>query len=204
MYTALSATSETLSAYLAGQLSADIPFFGNGTMSVALNDPQEMAEAGRQGLSLWLYRITRDEHRQNAPPRRVSPTRVEPVPLPLRLYYLASPVVATEGVEAPATRQTILGRVLQAFHDHPTLRGADLRGDLAGTDTEMYVRMEPMALDEIARVWEALDRSFQLSVSYEVTVAYVHSRRGPDEVHPVEVAFPEWGPVTAGVPVGGS
>lgn len=204
MYTALSATSETLVAFLAEQLSADIPFFENGTMEVVLNDPQETVDGSHQGVSLWLYRVVRDDQRLNAPPRRLGPGALEPVPLPLRLYYLVTPVVTLENVNTPATRQTILGRVLQAFHDHPAFRGADLRGDLAGTDSELHVRLEPLALDDVARIWEALDRPYQLSVSYEVTVVYVRSRRPAEVVHPVEVAYPEWGPITATEPVGGS
>ena len=202
MHTALSATSETLAAFLAAQLSATIPFFADGTMTVALNDPEEMEELpSPQGLSLWLYRVVRDEQHVNAPPRRLAANRLERVPLPLRLYYLVTPVVANT-VTAPGTRQTILGRVLQAFHDHPSFRGADLRGDLAGTASELFIRLQPMEVDELARIWDAMDRSYQLSVSYEVSMVLVRSALDPDAVTPVEVALPEWGVITAVEPVG--
>lgn len=201
MYTALSATSETIATYVAAQLTAAIPFFTDGTMSVALNDPDEMKALGSQGLSLWLYRVARDEQHVNAPPRRLTATRLERVPLPLRLYYLATPVVSA-GLTAPGTRQTILGLVLQAFYDHVSFRGADLRGDLAGTAAELFIRLRPMETDELARIWDSLDRSYQLSVSYEVSGVLVRSALAPDEVRPVEVAFPEWGVITASEPVG--
>jgi hypothetical protein len=200
LYTALSATSETLAEYLRQQLAADIDFFANGTMEVTLNNPHEMTDGGRQGLSVWLYRVERDEQRVNQPPRRIGPSRIEPTPLPLRLHYLITPIVNLENAESPSTEQTILGRVLQALHDRPVLRGADLQGDLAGTQAELTARLEALGLEEIARVWEALERSYQLSVSYEVGVVYIQSQREPEAVSPVEVVRPEWGVITATEP----
>lgn len=201
MHTALGATSETIATYLAAQLVASIPFFTDGTMTVTLNDPEEMEALGSQGVSLWLYRVVRDEQHVNAPPRRLAANRIERVPLPLRLYYLATPVVSNS-LTAPGTRQVILGRVLQAFYDHPSFRGADLRGDLAGTAAELFIRLQPMEVDDLARIWDAMDRSYQLSVSYEVSMVLVRSALDPDAVTPVEVAFPEWGVITAAEPVG--
>lgn len=201
MYTAISATSETLMEYLRQQLAADISFFTDGSMIVTLNNPQEMVERGRQGLSLWLYRIVRDEERLNAPPERVSRTERRAVPLPIRLHYLMTPLVNIEDDESPLTEQTVLGRVLQAMHDRPRLRGVDLQGDLAGTQVELYTRIEPLGLDEITRVWEALDRSYQLSVSYEVSVVYIHSQHALMDAAPVEVVMPEYGAVKGSEPL---
>jgi hypothetical protein len=193
--TALSATSETLRAFLQEQLSATVPFFAAATMEVSLSDPREMGDGGRQGLSVWLYRVARDDQRLNAPPRRLAADRLEQVPLPLRLHYLVTPVTNLETATV-ATRQTILGRVLQSLYEHPAFRGAELQGDLAGTDAQLYARLEPLVVDEIARVFEALDHGYQLSVSYEVTIVYIRSTRAAEEVHPVEVLTPEWGVAT--------
>ena len=87
----------------------------------------------------------------------------------------------------------ILGKVLQSFHSHPVLRGTDLRAELSGTDAELKIRLEPMSLEEITRVWESLEGSYQLSVSYEVSVVNIDSDLEPDQVTPVEVALPEYG-----------
>lgn len=200
MYTAISATSETLREYLEQQLAAVISFFTDGSMEVLLNNPQEMTELGRHGVSLWLYRVVRDGERLNAPRARVSRTEVRREPLPVRLHYLVTPIVGIDNPASPLTEQTVLGRVLQALHDHPTLRGADLQGDLAGSEVELVVRLESMNLEEITRVWEAVDRSYQLSVSYEVSVVYIESQRAPDAVSPVEVSMPEFGVITSSEP----
>jgi hypothetical protein len=198
MYTAIYSTSQTLRDYLAARFAAETGpfglagFFGGANVGVWLDTPHEVDEAGRQGLSLWLYRVVRDEHRLNDPPtRRVTPagtTELVPPPLPLRLHYLATPLT----VASPDIEQRILGKVLQVFHTTPTLFGADLRGDLAGTSARITARLETMTLDEMSRVWDALEGSYQLSVSYEVTLIDIDAAAEPLTVTPVESVVSEW------------
>src|SRR4051794_8655223 len=111
MYTALRATTQTLAAFARGRLRAD-PILGalfdpgaGGTMDVTLSSPQEMNELNAEGLSVWLYRVARDDERSNAPPMRVSPTLVRRPPLPLRLHYLITPVTASNLAGGGAAEQ---------------------------------------------------------------------------------------------------
>lgn len=183
MYTSISATSETMRQLLAEAMASDIgpsglASFFTGTTTVSLETPQEMMAANRQGLSAWLYRVSRDDMRLNEPPAvRTLPsgrTVMAPPPLPLRLHYLLTPI-ATGSSDSPETAQRILGRALQLFHTNPILAGTLLRSDLAGTDAEVHVHLEALGLDDITRVWEALEGSYRLSVSYEVTLANIDS-----------------------------
>jgi Pvc16 N-terminal domain len=195
MYTALRATSQTVSKFLEKRFQADpllSSFFSGGGMIVSLNTPQEMTEKPVEGLSIWLYRVIRDEQRLNDPPVRLSPTEVRPPPLPLRLHYLITPVTS-ERYGDPETEQIILGKVLQVFYSHPILRGVDLQAEFSGTEVELKMRLEPMSLEEITRVWEALTGSYQLSVSYEVGVVNITPDLEPERVTPVEVAMPDYG-----------
>lgn len=198
MYTVLRATSQTLTAYLRDQLQADpnlAPFFdpgAGGTMLVTLNTPREMRDNNSEGLSVWLYRVVRDQDRLNEPPERIGPNRIRPTPLPLRLHYLMTPITNTQTLVGPETEQVILGKLLQVFHDHPHLRGADLQGDLSGTEAELIVRLETMGLEEIARVWEALEGSYQLSVSYEVSAVRIEPGTQPLPAGPVFAGLPEY------------
>jgi hypothetical protein len=93
----------------------------------------------------------------------------------------------------PGTEQLILGKVLQAFYSHPILRGADLKGDFEDTEIELKIRLETLTLEEIARVWDALEGSYQLSVSYEVSVIDIDPELEPERVTPVQIAMPEYG-----------
>jgi len=195
MYTALRATSQTIRKFLEERFQADpllSSFFSGGGMVVSLNTPEEMNEKPAEGVSIWLYRVIRDEQRLNDPPVRLSPTEVQPPPLPLRLHYLITPVTS-ERFGDPETEQIILGKVLQIFYSHPVLRGSDLQAEFSGTDVELKVRLEPMSLEEITRVWEALIGSYQLSVSYEVSVVNITPDLEPERVSPVEVVMPDHG-----------
>ena len=194
MYTALRATSRTLAKFLETKFQGDpllSGFFGGG-MVVSLATPQEMNEKPAEGLSVWLYRIIRDEQRLNDPPVRISATELQPPPLPVRLHYLITPVTNQQTGD-PETEQLILGKVLQLFHSQSVLRGADLQAEFSGTETELRVRLEPQSLEEVTRVWEALEGSYQLSVSYEVSVVNILPELEPEQVSPVMISMPEYG-----------
>ena len=75
MYTALRATSQTISKFLEARFQADpllSTLFSGGGMVVTLNTPREMSEKPAEGLSIWLYRVIRDDQRLNDPPVRLS------------------------------------------------------------------------------------------------------------------------------------
>src|SRR6266516_327785 len=202
MYSALHATSLTLRGFLEDRFQADSvlgTFFTSGGFAVSLATPEEMTKIPVQGVSVWLYRVIRDEQRLNDPPVRISPTQLRPVPLPLRLHYLITPITNQQTGD-PGTEQLILGKVLQACYGHPVLRGADLEGDFEATEIELKVRLESMTLEEITRVWEALEGSYQLSVSYEVSVVNIEPDLEPERITPVQIAMPEYGVIVGPEP----
>ncbi len=198
MYTSLASISETLRQFLHDGMLSDVgpsglaAFFNGGPMATTLHTPHEMTQLPQQGLSVWLYRVVRDDSRLNDPPivRPLANGLVDiiPPPLPLRLHYLITPI----SDNSPDTEQRILGRVLQLLHSMPILSGASLRGDLAGTDVEIHARLEALSLDEISRVWEALEGSYQLSVSYEISLANIVSIADPQRGAPVESGHADW------------
>jgi hypothetical protein len=199
MFTALQATSLSLANLLRTRFMNDVklrsffnPAFG-GTMVVSLNSPQEMTHLGTQGLSAWLYQVVRDNERLNILPEKIGPNQYRHEPLPVRLHYMMTPLVSVQSASSPETEQMILGKVLQVFHDRPKLRGADLRGDLTGTDSELNVRFEALSLDQVSQVFDSLDRSLQLSISYEVAVVYIESEQEPEDAPPVQVSMPRYG-----------
>src|SRR5882672_2871524 len=128
MYTALRATSLTIVEYLRQRFAADpvlAPRFdpiAGGTMVISLSSPQEMFQNNAEGVSVWLYRVIRDEERLNIPPERISRDRVRPTPLPVRLHYLVTPITNRQVLTGPETEQVFMGKVLQTFHDHPVVR----------------------------------------------------------------------------------
>jgi Pvc16 N-terminal domain len=137
--------------------------------------------------------VVRDSERLNDPPFRMSVTELKDPPLPMRLHYLITPITSRDNQGDPETEQYVLGKVLQMFHTTSTLRGANLRDEFIGSDIELNIRLETLNLDEIARVWDALEGSFQLCVSYEVSVVNIDSALEPQGMVPVKVVMPELG-----------
>jgi len=164
-------------------------------MGVSLATPEEMEKAPESGLSVWLYRVARDEQLLNTPPARPAIGRLARPRLPLRLHYLLTPIVGDDidVGNRPRLEQEILGKVIQTFHDVPILEGARLRDDLAGSDSRVTVRWETKTIEEITRIWDALESSYQLCVSYEVSVALVDSERSSADVPVVDSVVTEAG-----------
>lgn len=162
-------------------------------MIVSLLTPQELSDLPGEGVSLWLYRVQRDEQTLNLPPRRLASDRIEPPPLPLRLHYLVSPIVSHKKPDSPELEQHILGKILQVFNDLGSLRGSALMADLAGQALEIFVRLEPLTLEETTRVWDALELSYQLCISYEVSVIPIASDQAARNQRLVDSVMAEYG-----------
>jgi hypothetical protein len=205
MKTSVRDCSGSLRALIASELQDDVdlsPFFDPfdpapdaiGTMIVTLNNPEELAETEHEGVSVWLYLIERDSETLNHTPRRMAHDRMLRRPLPLRLHYLITPQVdhATRD-QAAELEQLILGKILQLFHDESCISGARLVNTLSGQPLEFFVRLEPLSLEQITRVWDALERPYRLCVSYEVSIVPVYSAAEPVVSTPVDASMPETG-----------
>ncbi len=156
---------------LQGVLQAALP-----GVTIDLRTPKEMDQnQNAQGVSLWLYRVVRNPDLLNQPLPRPAPNQILRGVLPLDLYYLLTPL--RRDVE---DEQMLLGRAMQTLSDHPVLRGSDLVGSLAGSDVQLRVTLE-----EITRVWTALQEPYRLSVSYHVQAVIIESDLEPIQTAPV-------------------
>jgi hypothetical protein len=208
MSTSLLATSQSIQSVLLEAMQADpalsafFPPLGPSVISLAT--PDDMVDQSLTGVSVWLYRVVRDDYLLNSPPRRLPPDHLRPPPLPLRLHYLMTPMMrGNAGQPAPDTDQHLLGAILRTFHVQPLLSGASLAGSLAGTDGEIAVRLESPGLEELARVWDTLDQPYRASLCYEASVVEVESTRADYSGPPVIISEPQVGPAAIVRPSGG-
>jgi Pvc16 N-terminal domain len=180
-FTAIRSVTRTLEALLKAMVtdSSDPQL---ASVAIDLRSPKEMRLANATGISLWLYRVTRDPDTLNEPPRRISPTEERRAALPLHLFYLVTPLATNV-----ADRQALLGRVVQVFNDHAQLRGPLLKDTLEDTDEQLRLTFETLPLEELTRIWNALDEPYELSVTYAVQVVRIDSDREPLRVSPVLV-----------------
>ena len=202
MSAALLATSQSIQGVLMAAMQADpvlsalFPPIGPGVVSLA--SPDGMVELDQTGISVWLYRVLRDEHVLNRPPRRIPPDQLRPEPLPVRAHYLMTPMVRGNGGQpSPESDQLVLGAILRTFHSGPLLSGAALAGVLQGTDRQIAVRLESPGLEELARVWDTLDQPYRASLCYEVGIVDIENVRPDTSGPPVVVSEPEIGVATA-------
>lgn len=181
-YSAIRGVTRTLRALLMQHITnSSDPDLGG--IPIDLRSPKEMREDSEaKGVSLWLYRVVRNGFTHNKPLERLSSTQLHRQSLSIDLYFLITPIANTSDDE-----QLLLGKVLQVFNDHPTLRGALLQDSLQGGSEEFRLILEPLSLEEVTRVWDALKEPYQLSVSYLVQVVDIDSAREALEIAPVGI-----------------
>jgi Pvc16 N-terminal domain len=180
-YSVLRAVTETIGGLLGDRITNSVDPALNG-VPIDVRTPREMRASGSFGVSLWLYRVGRDADLLNAPPVRPSLDRMVQRALPLQLNYLLTPLAAD-----PLDEQLLMGRVLQTLSDRTILRGSTLRGVLAGSDTELRLILETLTLEELTRVWYALQESYQLSAAYSVQVVSIDSDEEAALTRPVHL-----------------
>lgn len=147
----------------------------------------ELAEIGDIGtaLSLYLYRVTMNEHLRNA--SWISDASSEDVPLAVDLHYLM-----TVWADSALAEHTILAWAMRQIYLHPVLNASSLseEADWGPQDNIQLIPAE-LSNEDIMRIWDALEPSYRLSVSYIARVVRIDADTGP-EARPVVATRFSW------------
>lgn len=124
-------------------------------------------------LSLYLYRMTVNEHFRNAS-RMVDPGR-ENTPLALDLHYLL-----TAWADSAFNEQTMLTWTMRQIQQHPVLDRSSLSAEADWTAGEC-IQLLPTELStgDVMRIWDALEPAYRLSVSYVARVVRIDTDPQP-------------------------
>lgn len=154
-----------------------------------LGDTVSLAPPAKQNertLSLWLYLVTENEHSRNRPDIVDKDGVIRPPPLALTLYYLATPGLTTNN-DGPAADTAIsksanvLGVVLQTLHTRPVValsRDANKTAPhIEAASEELHLSLCRLSIEELARIWEALDHPYRLSICFKVNIVRIESLR---------------------------
>jgi hypothetical protein len=173
-YTVLAEVGESLVGVLWEEIQIDrqVNSLIDNENRISLDSPFDLQNNDSVKLSIYLYRITENASLKNQFPVQGNGAQLRKPPLTLDLHYLVTPLVGTVG-----DQQIILGKVMQVFYDRSILQGTDLVGSLVASGEEVRVILNPVALEETTRVWQAMEMSYRLSLVYLVRVAMVDSRR---------------------------
>ena len=91
-------------------------------------------------------------------------------PLTLNVYYLLTPY-ANDAISA----HQVLSHAMGILHDHSIVAGADLAGSLSTVVEQLAIVLCPTTVEELTRIWNALQSPYRLSVCYEVRIAVIQS-----------------------------
>ena len=129
------------------------------------------AEDEATRITLLLYRATVNEHSRLQ--RNVAPSKAGIAPLTLDLHYLLSAWSSTALDE-----QLTFAWALRQLHEHPLLDASSLSPE-AGWARDEAVQVVPheLALEDLMRIWDAIDPGYRLSASYVARLV----RLDPDE-----------------------
>lgn len=172
--------------------------------------PPDVAISNKTGkrANLYLYQITENGSLKNQEiPGQGHPADYGRPPLSIDLHYLITAHGSAETNEdADLEAQQILGDVMRIFHEFPMLTEALLQEkkpgkppvldpSLVGEFERIKITFQPSTLEDFSKIWTALPESnFRRSVTYQISVVQIESRRPRHSVLPVReraiYAFP--------------
>lgn len=176
VFTAIRGASDTLKELLKRYITdTTVPELG---ADIHLEPPNDVhVEGESSAVSLWLYQVERNPELLNQPRVRSAPNRLKHQPFPVNLRYLVTPMSTDVGVV-----HATLGRIVQVFHEHSIVDRPFL---VAPLDTPIRICFQPLTLEELTRVWDALKEPYQLSIAYMVQLVNIDALRPAELVVPV-------------------
>jgi len=184
-YHVLLRVSEKLRSELWASFQQASPQIITDPEQIVFTNPKETKRNESKKLSLWLYRVTEDEFLKNQPMERAGinrangadadRTRTDRVtPLALNLFYLLTPMASLSNPSEVDNDLLVLGRAMQSLYDNAIIA---LQTPAENVAEELRIILCRLTLEELTRVWEALQEPYRLSVCYQVRVMRIDSDR---------------------------
>jgi hypothetical protein len=179
-----------------------------GEVTVSALPPDRVLVAGQaetSRINLFMYQVTPNQGWRNAamPSRDGNGTRVSNPPLGLDLHYLVTTYGASE-----FHAEILLGYAMQMLHETPVLTRDAIRATLAPAspvtgvmlppplnvlvaselaDQIEQIRLTPntMSVEEISKLWAAIQSHYRPTATYQASVVLIESRRPTRAALPV-------------------
>src|SRR6185369_12770733 len=158
--------------------------------SITTQPPDEARSANpppERQLNLYLYQVMPNVAYRNADMPGQRPGETGQPPLALNLYYLLTAYAIDD--QQPVSHR-ILGRAMAVLNDHPLLGRREIETALPNTGlSEQFERvrlsLQPLALEDIFKLWSGFQTHYRLSAAYEATVVLIDSTRPTSAPLPV-------------------
>lgn len=181
-----------------------------GAVSVTARAPDlvPMGASDPAQLVLFLYRVSENQGWRNnmLPSRNDRGERISNPPLALDLHYL---LIAHGALEFQA--EILLGYAMQLMHENPVLGRDSIRralalpspvsgsvlppafqalaaADLADQFESLRITPEPLALEELSKIWPAFMANYRLTTGYQVSVVLIESQKSTRAALPVRTS----------------
>lgn len=173
-YTVISELGNAIVSLLYAELNADAQISGliDSEDRISLESPADLENNNSVRLSVYLYRILENPYTKNRYPVDGTGGKQRKPPLTLDLYYLLTPLVGS-----PREQQIVLGKAMQTLYDRAILEASDFTTAPGASGEQIRLVLNPVSLEELTRVWQALEISYRLSVCYIARVAIVDSQQ---------------------------
>jgi len=140
-------------------------------------------------VGLYLYNIEEDV--QVTTPRLVQRGKAElsKPPRPYALYYMVFINGSSQmGLKAPDI-QKIIGRVAQIVNDNNAVRPDELQSWLTSDEPPIVLSQAKISLEEKVRVWQAINKPYQISLFYKAAPVYLSSGEVIETPRVVDASF---------------
>jgi hypothetical protein len=178
----VSKVTSTLITLLDTHINGSPAWPSSVTLNVTAEPPDKLD--GDATLGVYLYHLTEDPHRRNAPATSGNGTPVRFTPMGLNLHYQVVPHCDLDGSAAALREQLILGCAVKALHDFPVvddkteIGGAPILDPaLTGSGNRLRIVLQPLPHGDVPSFWTAESQSMRLAAYYEVSVVLLE----PDE-----------------------
>jgi hypothetical protein len=212
-YQAIEAVSSAIQTIISERI--DVPVHSHAAsrsdvdVTIGLPPKDDEVGDGDPRINLFLYRVTENPFLKNQQiPGHGDPNGYGHPPLSLNLHYLVTAygLTVAAGADLPhddRTAQQLLGSAMRILHDAPIITPALVSDPvLDGAYEKAKVTLEPLSIEDVSKVWTALNRPYRLSVAYEASLVQIESTE-PDRF-PRRVGEPPAGPHTTVIPAVGA
>ena len=142
-----------------------------GLFDVSLASPADVQiNALQPQVNLYLFRLVENSNAKNQEWLTVGRDTLEKPPLALNLYYALTPFA-----EDQIDEHRVLGEAMRILYDHAIIAAPLLQGDLEQSAEEFKIDLCAFTLEELTRIWYAVNRPYRLSISYEVRIVLIDS-----------------------------
>ncbi len=141
-------------------------------LDVTLDSPADLKNAtgSFEKINLYLYQVVEHPYTKNHPPIAVDDGTLQYPPLTLQLHYLLTPY-ASDALSA----HKVLGHAMRVFYENAIVPETGLPESLRLVTDKLAIVLVSSKLEDLTRIWNALQTPYRLSACYEVRVVPIES-----------------------------